>query len=614
MRHVSAGLILTAALAAGSSATADLPRIWAWTAPATSTGAATPIRPLVMVSVSPSSSPTAVADEVCDRILNLGLGDGEVAITILGFGRGTLVHNPADALTGTALPDLLARGVPWTANGVAQAGAWTDAFIARYKARQAAQAIPSPSRFHMDSELRLPTLCYLPNVGPCWETGPLEVFAAMQLDPRWSGEPVRMNTGNTPVLRTVAEAYQLGGSPPFDPAQPRHAAVNRAWSRWWDGFMREAVDGAFHEAFYRRVEEAWPGALCSEFAQSMRIDGLAEADGSIREYVDFEWWNQGWMRSNWSGRATLQAPALYVFGETFVDTARPFMDEQMRHHRANIDACLHSFGGVSPAEVTPWVTLPGIALPYGESPATDLPLSADEFMRMMALLKGRGISEFMLWPGVSATAWREVGRAIDGVWMTQLASAQLDSGATNAPLAEAAMRADRSVATVSGGASGFGAVFSFTSAPMSGCSGEGRVWLAFETTAITGSRWSIDIRASADEPWRTVATYTQQPGHAEARWIGDIDARGAVGGKGSFDVRLRSSEPNAALAVDLVQAVRIPSRGSDINGDGAIDSLDLALLLGSWGAAGSNADLNGDGSVGSPDLALLLNGWGACGG
>jgi hypothetical protein len=610
MRCVAACLALTVTI----SASATPPRIWAWTAPSESTGAATPVLPLVMTSVSPQSSATALADEVCNQILALGLGEGEVAITILGWGRGSLVHNPADALVGSGLPDQLAHGVPWTANGVAQMSAWTDAFIARYKARQSMQGIASPSRFHMDSELRLPTLCYLPNIAACWETAPLEVFAAMQQDPRWNSEPVRMNPNNTPTLRTVAQAYALAGSPAFDPGQARHAPVNRAWSRWWDGFMREAVDGALDEAFYKRVQQAWPGALCSEFAQTMRLDGGIEPDGTRREYIDFEWWNHGWMRSNWCGRAPLQATALYVFGETFVDTARPFMDEQMRLHRANIDACLHSFGGTSPASITPWLTLPGIALPFGESPTTYFPLTTDEFMRMIALVKSRGIDECMLWPGISAAEWRAVGRAIDGVWRTNLVSASVSSGATDVPLAAAVTRADRNAATLTAADSGISAVFLFTSPPLAGCLTDGQLALAFETRALTGSSWIIEVSDNSNGPWTVVSTHSQARGSADARWIGPMPAVGLISPDGSFAVRMRSTSATAAIAVDLVQAVRITAKGSDLNGDGFTSSLDLTALLGAWGLPDPAADINGDGTVNSVDLTMLLTGWGPCGG
>jgi hypothetical protein len=49
---------------------------------------------------------------------------------------------------------------------------------------------------------------------------------------------------------------------------------------------------------------------------------------------------------------------------------------------------------------------------------------------------------------------------------------------------------------------------------------------------------------------------------------------------------------------------------ADLNGDGSVDSSDLATILNSWG--GPKNDLDGDGVVGSSDLATLLNAWGAC--
>lgn len=49
----------------------------------------------------------------------------------------------------------------------------------------------------------------------------------------------------------------------------------------------------------------------------------------------------------------------------------------------------------------------------------------------------------------------------------------------------------------------------------------------------------------------------------------------------------------------------------DLNGDGLVDSADLAILLGGWGGSGP-ADLNGDGNVDAPDLSLLLGAWGEC--
>ncbi|MFO0830158.1 MAG: dockerin type I repeat-containing protein [Phycisphaerales bacterium] len=61
--------------------------------------------------------------------------------------------------------------------------------------------------------------------------------------------------------------------------------------------------------------------------------------------------------------------------------------------------------------------------------------------------------------------------------------------------------------------------------------------------------------------------------------------------------------------LDRVQLA--PTCPADLDGNGAVDAADIALLLGQWSGAGS-ADLDGDGSVGAADLAILLGAWGAC--
>ena len=51
---------------------------------------------------------------------------------------------------------------------------------------------------------------------------------------------------------------------------------------------------------------------------------------------------------------------------------------------------------------------------------------------------------------------------------------------------------------------------------------------------------------------------------------------------------------------------------SDLNGDGAVDAMDLAILLGAWGPCGAgpcSTDLDCSGSVDAADLAILLGAW-----
>jgi hypothetical protein len=53
----------------------------------------------------------------------------------------------------------------------------------------------------------------------------------------------------------------------------------------------------------------------------------------------------------------------------------------------------------------------------------------------------------------------------------------------------------------------------------------------------------------------------------------------------------------------------------DVTGNGLVDGLDLAAVLGAWGTNGKGefpTDLNHDGIVDAQDLALVLSGWGKC--
>ena len=56
-----------------------------------------------------------------------------------------------------------------------------------------------------------------------------------------------------------------------------------------------------------------------------------------------------------------------------------------------------------------------------------------------------------------------------------------------------------------------------------------------------------------------------------------------------------------------VQTVGIPCIPADINCDGTVNGVDLAIVLGAWGTPG--ADLNGDGTTDGVDLAIILGAW-----
>ena len=86
---------------------------------------------------------------------------------------------------------------------------------------------------------------------------------------------------------------------------------------------------------------------------------------------------------------------------------------------------------------------------------------------------------------------------------------------------------------------------------------------------------------------------------------------GGIGGGANY------GEPRNVV-MDFIPGVQwftIPGAGGtpcvgDLDGSGAVDASDLALLLGGWG--GPAGDLNGDQTTDASDLALLLGAWGAC--
>jgi hypothetical protein len=589
------------------AAHAQSPRIWTWDLPRGQAAGDPAYTALVMPSVQPSSTPESVADAVSDTIRSRGLTPGRVGILPFLWGRGTLVGNPGDAASSPLAPPGLRT--PWTAAGRVQMAAWMDRFIARYQARQAVDGIPSPDRWHLDCELRMPALCYLPNVDPCWGTDPVQLFAALRDDPRWDAEPLLLNPGGTPTPRTLADAWAAARSPAADPALPRDHPSNRPWSIWWDAVTREATDGALHEVFYSRVRTAWPLSRCSEFAQTLRLDGGSEPDGGIRDYVDFEWWNRGWMRSAWTGRGDLQAPAIYVFGETFLDPAAGVWRENMRLHRANVDACLHSYGGVDPSTVTPWVTMPRIPLPFGLD-GSNRAVSDDEFLEIAAMLRGRGIDEFMLWPGGDEATWDATHRGIRAAWDVAITSATVTAGTAPADALGSVRRADRVPLAVAAGASGIELRATFVSpAPAPGRSA-GRLWVAIECSAAA-SQVSVEARRSDASGWRPLGTFAAAPSLPGARWLGPFDADGIVGTGGSIEIRIRSAD---SLDVDLLQVARDSAsdgtpRSPDIDDDGRVSGSDLGILLGDWSLPGGRSDLDGDGTVGGSDLGVLLGAW-----
>lgn len=65
-------------------------------------------------------------------------------------------------------------------------------------------------------------------------------------------------------------------------------------------------------------------------------------------------------------------------------------------------------------------------------------------------------------------------------------------------------------------------------------------------------------------------------------------------------------------ALDIITGVTQPAKPGDVNGDNAIDALDLSIILSNWNKTGqtkAQGDLNSDGTVDALDLSTVLTNW-----
>ncbi len=80
----------------------------------------------------------------------------------------------------------------------------------------------------------------------------------------------------------------------------------------------------------------------------------------------------------------------------------------------------------------------------------------------------------------------------------------------------------------------------------------------------------------------------------------------------SFLVKALDTMGNSVDSNTLTIATKNPPKEGDINLDGKVSSLDLAILIATWGSTTDlRADINKDGRVSSADLAKLISRWGS---
>jgi hypothetical protein len=113
----------------------------------------------------------------------------------------------------------------------------------------------------------------------------------------------------------------------------------------------------------------------------------------------------------------------------------------------------------------------------------------------------------------------------------------------------------------------------------------GLTWVQMELVTENLNAWSLKTFRIAD--------FVTPTATMRVRWLASDLGSGSLVEAGVDDFRVFgiSCEP--------------PSTPADLNGDGVVNGLDLAIVIGAWGAAAG--DVNGDGTTDGEDIAVLIS-------
>jgi hypothetical protein len=126
-------------------------------------------------------------------------------------------------------------------------------------------------------------------------------------------------------------------------------------------------------------------------------------------------------------------------------------------------------------------------------------------------------------------------------------------------------------------------------------------------TYADGQHWDDTLYAIPEgAASATVTLYFQTTTREYIEFLRDANVTDATG-QTAYDLWLTTGK-SAPVAMDSATITIATSNPADLNGDGAVDSADLGILLTNWGGSGAG-DINGDGSVDSADLGILLSNW-----
>ncbi len=622
-----AALLAACCLACGAQTFAGepAPRLWTWNPRPDAVETDPRVIPSVRVDVTELSGAQA-AGRAADLIRHRGLGPGEICLILQNYGAGdgtssdgtvALAYHRRDALVAPILdPDHGDTDVrwrtAWMSNGINESRAWMTEFVNTYTDRQLLDPdLPSPSRFHFDTEL---------TTAPCCGFAGLRLFDAMLSERvgnnrRATSEPIPGQNG-----LTLLQAYAAAGSPPYDTSvRMFDSPENRAFTRWWIPLNLQAVDAAMKASTYDVIHQRWGASVrVSDYINSCRVDGI---DG--RTYTELSTdrdLGDGWV---WSGSSDMQAPALFPVHPSRVETesGESRWDATLRLQRANLAACIESFGGGHQHDMSPWIAIPG-QIQGGYR------IRSEDCRRMLAMLRAFGISEVLVWSDAEYSTpetWEILQRLVRHVWSTTLDFASITRGtrAGTQPFRaphEEIRHTDRRALSVVSDPQRIAEIHIEGTAELapSSC----RLALLVEsTTSAHGVRESIWVWNWSDARWDPALDDFEVPlsidvplVSANARWR-FVRVDGYVRPE-DHAVRIRvrhESTSNFVSHFDLVQFIGADGRlRGDVNRDEQVSYSDLSTLLDRWRQPVepfTGGDEDGSGFIDIHDLGVMLSHW-----
>lgn len=145
-----------------------------------------------------------------------------------------------------------------------------------------------------------------------------------------------------------------------------------------------------------------------------------------------------------------------------------------------------------------------------------------------------------------------------------------------------------------------------------------RRWLGVESSQYDKAVFSVSTDGST---WTTVWQHSGATINETAWSYQSYDISAIADGQPAVYLRWTMGTTDSSVVfsgwniddVQILGFVDTPTCAADMNGDGAVNGIDMGLMLGRWGeCAGCSEDLDGDGLVNGVDMGVMLGSWGEC--